>query len=156
MESEIFESKSDIHVSFLGATMDEYIHIPKVKVHLKYVITKVRKIVQLFRKSIVKNEKKKLRSSTKKFLLILNCRTRWNSLLSMIQQLLTVKKLTRKISKDISPHLICNDDKVDILSDNVTALEPVKLADSEVNCRQNSTLLTAEGIFRFLINSLKQ
>ena len=147
MESEIFESKSDIHVSFLGATMDEYIHIPKVKVHLQSVITKVRKIVQLFRKSIVKNEKKKLRS---------NCRTRWNSLLSMIQQLLTVKKLTRKISKDISPHLICNDDKVDILSDNVTTLEPVKLTDSEVNCRQNSTLLTAEGIFRFLINSLKQ
>ncbi|XP_065659760.1 uncharacterized protein LOC136083825 [Hydra vulgaris] len=152
------ESESDTEVSFLGAAMDENIPIPKVKVHLESVITKVRKIVKLFQKSPVENDvlqeeiKKK---HGKEVSLILDCRTRWNSLLSMIQQFLKVKHSIRKVLKDISLHLICSDDEEDILSDIVAALEPVKLA-AEALCRQNATLLTAEGIFKFLVNRLKQ
>ena len=43
-------------VSILGAVLDENIPIPKVKVQLQSVITKVRKIDKLFRKSPVKND----------------------------------------------------------------------------------------------------
>ncbi|XP_065652685.1 uncharacterized protein LOC136079950 [Hydra vulgaris] len=152
------ESESDTEVSFLGAAMDKNIPIPKVKVHLQSVITKVRKIVKLFRKSPVKNDVLQEEIKTKhgkEVSLILDCRTRSNSLLSMIQQFLKVKHSIRKVLKDISPHLICSDDEEDILSDIVAALEPVKLA-AEALCRQNATLLTAEGIFKFLVNRLKQ
>ena len=85
-----YESESDTEVNFLDAAMDEKIPIPKVKVkvHLQSVITKVRKIVKLFRKSPVKNnilqgEIKKQHG--KEVSLILDCRTRWKNLLSMIQ-----------------------------------------------------------------------
>ncbi|XP_065665757.1 uncharacterized protein LOC136087194 [Hydra vulgaris] len=151
------ESESDTEVSFLGAAMDENIPIPKVKVHLQSVITKVRKIVKLFRKSPVKNDvlqEEIKKEHGKEVSLILDSRTRWNSLLSMIQQFLKVKHSIRKVLKDISPHLICSDDEEDTLSDIVAALEPVKLA--AALCRQNATLLTAEGIFKFLVNRLKQ
>ena len=73
----------------------------------------------------------------------------------MIQQFLKVKDSINKVLKDISPYLICSDNEVDILSKIVAALEPVKLA-AEILCRLNATLLTAEGIFKFLVNRLKQ
>ena len=74
-------------------------------------------------------------------------RTKW-SLLSIIQLFLKVKDSINKVLKDISLHLTCSDNEVDILSDIVAALEPVKKA-AEALCRQNATLLTAEGIFKF-------
>ena len=43
-----YKLESDTEFNFLGAVVDENILIPKVKVHLQFVITKVRKIVKLF------------------------------------------------------------------------------------------------------------
>ena len=73
----------------------------------------------------------------------------------MIQQFLKVKDSICKELKDLFPHLICSDYELDILSDNVDALEPVKLA-AEALCQQNATLLTVEGIFKFLVNRLNE
>ncbi len=80
---------------FIDDKINESISIPKVKVHLQSVIVKVRKIVKLFRKSPVKNDV--LQEEVKKqhgreIVLILDCRTRWNSLLAMIQQFLKIKE----------------------------------------------------------------
>ena len=125
---------------------------------MQSVITKVRKIVKLFQKSPVKNDvlqEEIKKQHGKEVSLILDCRTRWNSILSIIQQFLKVKDSISKVLMDISPHLFCSDNAVEILSDIVAALEPVKLA-AEALCRQNATLLIAEGIFKFLVNRLKQ
>ena len=151
-------SDDEDSTGLLDDGMNDSISIPKVKIHFQPVISKVRKIVKLFRKSPIKNDI--LQEEVKKQLgkevsLILDCRTRWNSLFSMIQQFLKIKDSIVKVLLDISPLLICSDDEFDVLSDIVAALEPVKLA-AEALCRQNATLLTAEGIFKFLVNNLKQ
>ena len=57
--------------------------------------------------------------------------------------------------KDSSPHLICSDDEADILSDIATPLDPVILA-AETLYSHNTIFLTVEGIFKFLMNRLKQ
>jgi hypothetical protein len=151
-------SDDENSTGFLGNATNESILIPKVKIHLQLVISKIRKIVKLFRKSPIKNDI--LQEEVKKQLgkevsLILDCQTRWNSLLSMIQQFLKIKDAIAKVLTDISPLLICSNDEVEVLLDIVAALEPVKLA-AEALCRQNATLLTAEGIFKFLVSNLQK
>ena len=73
----------------------------------------------------------------------------------MIQQFLKINEQIGVVLADISPTLICTDQELDILTDIVDALEPVKLA-AEALCRKNATLLIAVGIFKFLINKLNQ
>ena len=88
-EEEDSDSDNEENSSFIDDEINESISLPKVKVHFQSVIIKVRKIVKLFRKSPVKNDvlqEEVKKHHGQKVALILNCRTRWNSLLAMIQQ----------------------------------------------------------------------
>ena len=157
-EEEDSDSDNEENSRFIDDEINESISLPKVKVHFQSVIIKVRKIVKLFRKSPVKNDM--LQEEVKKHhgrevALILDCRTRWNSLLAMIQQFLKINEQIGVVLADISPSLICTEQELDIFTNIVDALEPVKLA-AEALCRKNATLLTAGGIFKFLINKLNQ
>ena len=157
-EEEDSDSDNEENSRFIDDKTNESISLPKVKVHFQSVIIKVWNIVKLFRKSPVKNDV--LQEEVKKHhgrevAFILDCRTRWNSLLAMIQQFLKINEQIGVVLADISPSLICTEQELDILTDIVDALEPVKLA-AEAICRKNATLLTAEGIFKFLINKLNQ
>ena len=157
-DEEDSDSDNEENSRFIDDKINESISLPKVKVHFQSVIIKVRKIVKLFRKSPVKNDV--LQEEVKKHhgrevALILDCQTRWNSLLAMIQQFLKINEQIGVVLADISPSLICTEQELDILTDIVDALEPVKLA-AEALCRKNATLLTAEGIFKFLIYKLNQ
>ncbi|XP_065656025.1 uncharacterized protein LOC136081795 [Hydra vulgaris] len=152
-EEEDSDLDNEKNSRFINDKINESISLPKVKVHFQSVIIKVRKIVKLFRKSPVQNDV--LQEEVKKHhgrevALILDCRTRWNSLLAMFQQLLKINEQIGVVPADISPSLICTEQELDILIDIVDALEPVKLA-AEALCRKNATLLTAKGIFKFLI-----
>ena len=157
-EEEDSDSDNEENSRFIDDEISESISLPKVKVHFQSVIIKVRKIVKLFRKSPVKNDV--LQDEVKKHhglevALILDCRTRWNSLLTIIQQFLKINEQIGVVLADISPSLICTEQELDSLTDIIDALEPVKLA-AEALCRKNATLLTANGIFKFLINKLNQ
>ena len=149
--------------NIFGTAMDENIPIPKVKVHLQFVITKVRKMFKMKNEkcyfensqSKMKSFKNKSNNSTEK---------RFNLSLTAEQNGTVYRQLfnsssksnsVSKVLKDISPHLIYSNNEVDILSDIVAALEPVKLA-AEALYRQNATLLTTERVFKFLVNRLKQ
>ena len=66
----------------------------------------------------------------------------------MIQQFLKVKDSIKKILKDISSHLICSDDEIDILLDIVALLKSSK--EKALN-QQDPTLLTTEGFLKFLM-----
>ena len=157
-EEEDSDSDNEENSRFIDDEINESISLPKVKVHFQSVIIKVWKIVKLFRKSPVKNDmlqEKVKKHHGREVALILDCRTRWNSLLAMIQQFLKINEQIGVVLADISPSLICTEQELDILTDIFDALEPVKLA-AEALCRKNATLLTAEGIFKFLINKLNQ
>ena len=157
-EEEDSDSDNEENSRFNDDEINQSISLPMVKVHFQSVIIKVRKIVKLFRKSPVKNDV--LQEEVKKHhrrevALILDCRTRWTSLLAIIQQFLKINEQIGVVLADISPSLICIEQELDILTDIVDALEPVKLA-AEALCRKNATLLTTEGIFKFLIIKLNQ
>ena len=111
-EEEDSDSDNEENSRFIDDEINESISLPKVKNHFQSVIIKVRKIVKLFRKSPVKNDV--LQEEVKKHhgrevALILDCRTRWNSLLAMIQQFLKINEQIGVVLADISPSLICTE-----------------------------------------------
>ena len=69
--------------------------IPILKNHINLVIIKVRRIANLFRRSPTKNDTLQIYvreiQNGKEMKLILDCKTRWNSLLTMIERFVVLK-----------------------------------------------------------------
>ena len=122
------------------------------------IIKKVREVVRFFRKSPVRNDalQKEIKKEIGKELqLKLDCRTRWNSLYTMIETILKVKKSVIQTLADLNNDFIITDQDFDTLEMIGKSLKPVKMA-AEALCRRDATLLVAEGIFRFLLKQLQQ
>ncbi|XP_023230454.1 uncharacterized protein LOC111641584 [Centruroides sculpturatus] len=125
------------------------------------IINKVRKIAKFFRKSPLKNnilQKYVEQEHGKNLHLFLDSKTRWNSLLAMLERFI---KIRSSISKAI---IDCNKDtdnfdldkqEVTVIRDIVASLQPLK-AGAEKLGNRGSTLLSSEGIFSFIINELNQ
>ena len=100
---------------------DTDIIIPILKHHLNCVISIVRRITKMFRKSPKKNDilqsyERQIRNG-KELKLILDCKTRWNSLLSMIERFLDLKKPLSKALIDISCNVNIDEYEWEILED---------------------------------------
>ena len=120
------------------------------------VIGKVRIIVKMFRKSPLKDEilqkhiQAQLNTEQK---LILDSKTRWNSLLEMIKIFVKAEKCIRMALVEIGTSITVTDPEIKILRDLIDVLEPVKYAVDGLS-RRNATLLTAERIHDFVLKSL--
>lgn len=123
------------------------------------LLQKVRKVVKIFRKSPTKDDlylQKYVREEKGKELqLILDCRTRWNSLLSMVERFYDLKVCIEKALIDIKSEVKFTDHEWSIMKDLITSLQPFKLA-VETLCRRESTLLTADTVLKFIIDKLSQ
>lgn len=131
---------------------------PVFNLEIEDVLKKVRKLVKVFRKSAVKNEvlqKYVVLEQKKELSLILDCKTRWSSMFAMIERFLLLKKCIIKALLDLSIAHNISETEFLFLDRLKCALEPVKLA-VEALCRQDATLLSAEGIFRFLIVEIQK
>ncbi|KAJ8703695.1 hypothetical protein PYW08_002152 [Mythimna loreyi] len=121
------------------------------------LLQKVRKVVQLFKRSPTKYDiylQKYVKEDTGKELsLILDCRTRWNSLLAMIERVYKLKVCIDKALIDIGSDLKFNDLEWSRIKDLIDSLQPFKLA-VETLCRRDSTLLTAETTLKFVLEKL--
>lgn len=127
-----------------------------------YLIRKVRKIVCLFRKSPLKNETLQnyvRKEYGKELQLVLDCRTRWNSLSDMISSFNKLKLSICKALIDLglgsNPQFCFTEEEFSVLKDLDNIFQPVKLA-VEVLCRQDATLLTAETTLKFMIRKLEE
>ena len=121
-------------------------------------IIKARKMIKLFRKSPVKNDvlMKYSRAEFQKELhLILDVKTRWNSMLLMIQRYLKMRKSISFALIDLNIRDTVTDEDCSILRELAEALEPLRLG-SEKICRKDATLLTAEVTFTFILNELNR
>ena len=73
----------------------------------------------------------------------------------MIERFILLKKCIFKALLDLSTAHDITQSEFLFLDEIMATLKPVKLA-VEAMCRQNATLLTAEGIFLFLIREIKK
>ena len=91
----------------------------------------------------------------KELSLILDRKTRWSSMFQMIERFILLKKCIFKALLDLSIAHDITQAEFLFLDEMKAALKPVKLA-VEAMSRQDATLLTAEGIFLFLIREMKK
>ena len=93
------------------------------------VVTKVRNVVRIFRKSPLKNEI--LQSYVEKLLeklnLILDCKTLWNSLVKMIDRFFTMRKPLCKAMIDVNSKLDLKEQERQALDSISACLKPIEM-----------------------------
>ena len=123
------------------------------------LINKVRKIILLFRKSPTKNDILQQYIKTefgKDIVLLKDCKTRWSSLLLMLERFYLLRVCIKKAlidirNKDESLDLSHNENQM--LLEIITALVPIKTT-VEALCRQDSNLFTADIAINFMLKKL--
>ncbi|KMQ87683.1 crossover junction endonuclease mus81-like protein [Lasius niger] len=107
--------------------------LPSVEVVLNYrdLIAKVRKAVKIFKKSPTKNDiylqKYVQKEHGKRLELILDCKTRWNSLLNMLERFYNLRLCISKALIDIGSEIYFTDEEWSKINDLKLCLELVKL-----------------------------
>ncbi|XP_028164241.1 uncharacterized protein LOC114355542 [Ostrinia furnacalis] len=124
----------------------------------KAIIKKVRSVVKIFKNSPTKNDamlQKYVQAEFGKELqLLLDCRTRWNSLATMLERFLKLKSCIQKALIDVKSDISFSDTEIACLQNLHTCLDMIK-STVEVLCRRNSTILTADTALKFLVKSLE-
>ena len=126
----------------------------------RHIIDKVRKIVKLFRKSPVKND-----SILQKYVkedhpgeelsLLLDCPTRWNSLVTMLSRFSLLRTSIQKAMIDLKAPEQATDADFAVVDEIIAALEPVALA-VQLLSRKDVNLLSAEAAIQFCVSQLRE
>lgn len=152
-------TKDDEQGVTVTITDPRHAYLCKAEVIPRYIdiLQKVRKVVKLFKRSPTKYDmylQKYVKEHTGKELsLILDCRTRWNSLLSMMERFYKLKVCIDKALIDVESEIKFSDIEWSKIKDLIDSLLPLKLA-VEALCRRDSTLLTAETTLKFVSEKL--
>lgn len=131
--------------------------IPILCDNYKQSVSQIRKICKFFRKSPVRNtilQNYIKQEKGKELNLILDCKTRWNSIEDMIERFLTVKESVVSALNDIGSSYMWNEAQYPKLLELHKVLGPIRLATEGLG-RRDANLLTSEGIFGFLLSELK-
>ena len=105
--------------------------VPVFNLEIENVLKKVRKVVKIFRKSPVKNEvlqKYVLLEQNKRLSLVLDCKTRWNSMDEMVERFICLKKCIMKTLLDLSIEHGITTSEFSFLNELKCVLERIKLA----------------------------
>ncbi|GBM34798.1 hypothetical protein AVEN_7846-1 [Araneus ventricosus] len=157
------EDTNDTHeeqgVTVTTTTDPRNLHLSRFEVNPEYNdrLQKVRKVAKLFKRLPAKYDmhlQKYVKEDTGKELsLILDYRTRWNSLLVMIERFYELKVCIDKALIDIGSDTTFRDLEWSKVKDLIESLQPFQLA-VEALCRRDSTLLTAETTLKFILEKL--
>jgi hypothetical protein len=120
-------------------------------------VKKLRAIVRIFCRSPVNNDtlqKYTKQDLGKELLLIIDCKTRWSSLLAMLQQFLVLKLVVPKALIDhAQSSLFMTESELSLVTKLVEALEIVECGVRAL-CQRDMTLASADQIFEFMIRKL--
>ena len=128
-----------------------------VNVSIGDVVNKVRRVVKLFKRSPLKNEilqtyvKEKHPNGLQ---LILDSRTRWSTLLNMLERIVKLRIPVHKALLDLNIDIKLNNEEFQQINNIVQALYPIKLA-VEALCRREENLITAEATIKFLFDEIQ-
>ena len=128
------------------------------KFTLRNVIMKVRVIVRMFRRSPLKNEvlqKHVKEDHGKELQLLLDSKTRWSSLMPMLERFNLLKSSIKKAIIDIKADTFLNDSEWNIISTVSRNLKPIKLA-VDALCRADANLLSADATFTFVLENFDE
>lgn len=121
------------------------------------LVSKIRNVIKLFRRSPAKNDailqKYVKEEFGKERSLILDSRTRWNSLLSMLERFFELKLCVRKSLIDLKSDITFSANDFELLSNTILALQPIKVA-VEALCCENANLYMADVTLNFMLNEL--
>jgi hypothetical protein len=122
-------------------------------------IQKVRRIAKKFRSSPTANElhlqKYVKQDIGKELQLVLDCRTRWNSLCNMLERFVLLGPSIQKALIDMRSDMYVFEADIEKVRDCVETLKPLVLA-AEAICRREATLLSADAALGFLVEKLKE
>lgn len=152
VDEDIFSSDSD--------SDDNLARAPEVVTTCRSDITQaiqdVRKIVKLFRKSPMNNGLLQAYVKEEKgheLQLLLDTRTRWNSLVIMVERFLKLLDSIKKALADINYYW--NEENEGVLKKLVQILNPLKLA-IEALSRKDATILTCDAILSVLLDTIQR
>lgn len=133
--------------------------VPKqhLRTDMNAALNMVRNIVKFFKFSAVRNsilQEYVKQQHGRELNLLLDCKTRWNSMETMLERFLKIVDSIRQALHDLNSTLL-DDSNIHILTDIFKALKPIKLA-VEALGRRDTNLLTADAIFQFLLDSLRE
>ncbi len=121
------------------------------------LINKVRKISRSFRRSPLKNdllERKCQEKETRHKQLLIDTKTRWNSMLAMVKRFLEMKDLVREVLEEMdNSRDFPSEEELDLLLQVVEVLEIVEDGSMELS-KDNCDLEKADITFKFLLEEL--
>ena len=88
-------------------------------------------------------------------MLCLDTKTRWNSLLEMLDRFLEIKSAISKALIDIKQQDVLDNIESETLTAIIASLKTVKIGLKKL-CSRDVTLLTAEGVFSSIIQEINQ
>lgn len=125
---------------------------------IKTPLQMLRKIVKFFKTSPIKNlilqEHVKVKYG-KELNLVLDTKTKWNSIVAMIERFLIIIDSVRDALKDLDSLALLDENNVTILRNICNALKPIELAAQALG-RRDANLVTADAILKFLFDSLQK
>ena len=86
-------------------------------------------------------------------MLILDSKTRWNSLVDMIKRFAKLKKSIKMSLIELSSDIHFSDEEFNELEDLIAALEPVKIG-TKALCRWDATFISADEVKKFIYQQL--
>ncbi|KAJ2954908.1 hypothetical protein O0L34_g3232 [Tuta absoluta] len=123
------------------------------------IVKKVRTVVKLFKKSPTKNDtilQKHVQDEFQKELaLLLDCKTRWSSMATMLERFLKLRMCVQKALIDLKSDISFTSAEIQLIQDLQLSLEIVKDTE-EALCRRDATLITANTALRLMIKSLDE
>lgn len=102
---------------------------------IKKLATKVRAVVAIFRKSPLKNEvlqRRVVEKQTKNLTVLNDCKTRWNSTLTMFERFLKLKESIGLALIDLGGEISFQNAEWELLSDMINCLKLVEIAVKEL------------------------
>ncbi|GFT46239.1 uncharacterized protein TNCV_3126171 [Trichonephila clavipes] len=125
--------------------------------NINETIKKIKNVVKLFRKSPIKNilQKYVKEEFGCEKMVCLDTKTRWKSLLAMLERFLEIKSAISKALIDIKEEQMMVNVEFETVTTIVKGLKPVKIG-LEKLCSRNATLLNAEGVFSFVTGELNE
>ena len=128
-----------------------------LRIDIDGVVNKVRIIVELFKRSPLINEVLQTYVREKHpngLQLILDCKTRWSSLLNMLERILKISVPVKESLLDLNIEIKLTDEEFTKVSFVVQALQPFKIA-VEALCWRDANFISAEATIKILPDEIK-
>ncbi|XP_073820237.1 uncharacterized protein [Musca autumnalis] len=154
----VLYSKNEVVVSEseTESTEDDEDYQYDINETFKHAVNHTRKIVNLFKRSPLKNaclQKYAIEELNKEVHLIVDVKTRWNSMVAKIQQFLKLKTPIKKTLKYFELAHLWEQANIPILEVLVNILNPIKEA-VEALSRRDTNLLVADAVLSVLCDQL--